>query len=251
VAKKTPCNRSKRETSLGGRLLGLVARPPLPVLRLVGSLRLTGFNKALFFVPTEEFRVALTLDDGPHRDTTRRVLDILKDHNARATFFLHGCWAERREDLVAAISDAGHELGNHTWKDTSSRKLSAHDFQRSLSDTHRVLARSESDQPREVKLFRPAGGWPSRSTVSYACTEFDYRTVLASIYPLDAHLRSERSQRWIVDAVVGRIHPGAIIVLHEGHERNRVADMLDQILQKVRNDYEVTTVSDLLSGPNP
>jgi peptidoglycan-N-acetylglucosamine deacetylase len=64
--------------------------------------------------PTNSRAVALTFDDGPHEEFTPRVLETLKRHGARATFFLVGANAARLPHLVRAIIDAGHEIGNHS-----------------------------------------------------------------------------------------------------------------------------------------
>jgi peptidoglycan/xylan/chitin deacetylase (PgdA/CDA1 family) len=95
----------------------------------------------LFRVRTSEPLVALSFDDGPHPEFTPRVLEILQQHQARATFFLIGERAARRPALVDAILAAGHELGNHCWRDGPIVKLTDEDFARSLDQTAEVLHR--------------------------------------------------------------------------------------------------------------
>jgi peptidoglycan-N-acetylglucosamine deacetylase len=234
-------------SSLGGALLGAIARPPLPILRLVRSLPVMGLPQTLFFVPTEDCRLALTFDDGPYPDTTPHLLKKLEKHHCQATFFLHGCWAERYPHLVDAIAGAGHELANHTWEDTPSRKLPPMYLRESLNRTHEILAEAASNQSG-VKLFRPAGGWPTKKMVCYAEKAHGYRCVLASVYALDTRVPSPS---WIVEAIAQRAHPGAIIVLHEGPGRARVAAIVDEILTRLGDSYVVTTVSRLLSLATP
>ncbi len=234
-----------RESSIGGALLGAIARPPLPLLRLVGSLPAMGLSETVFFVPMKGRRLALTLDDGPHPDTTPAMLEILDKHRCQATFFLHGCRSERWRELMHAIAEAGHELGNHTWEDTPSRKLSSAAFHESLNRTHQILTDAGSGNAREVKLFRPAGGLPSEEMVTYAKAALDYQCVLASLYPLDTRVSSSS---WIVEAVARRAHRGAIILLHEGRGRARITAILDEVLTRIGASYEVTTVSHLLSS---
>ena len=204
-----------------------------------------GTPHTLFFVPTEDCRLALTFDDGPYPDTTLLLLKKLEKHDCQATFFLHGCWAERYPHLVQAIAGAGHELANHTWEDTPSRKLPPAYFRESLKRTHEILAPAESGEKSDVRLFRPAGGWPSKKMVCYAKKALGYRCVLASVYAFDTRVPSPS---WIVEAITGRAHPGAIIVLHEGPGRARVAAIADEILTRLGDTYEVTTVSRLLSN---
>jgi peptidoglycan/xylan/chitin deacetylase (PgdA/CDA1 family) len=232
----------RKETSTLGFLIAIVARPPLPVLRILRRLPVNGMNKALFFVDTDRARLALTLDDGPHPDTTRPVLDVLSRHDSKATFFLIGSRAEKYPDLVEEIADAGHELGNHTWKDESSARLRPECFRDSLEKTHHELTERAPD--RDVRLFRPGGGRPSAGTVFYAEAALRYRCVLASVYPHDVRVPSAE---WIVRDVVRRAHPGAIIAMHEGSGRGRVASMLDEVLTELKPPYDVTTVSNLVS----
>src|SRR3954471_7121132 len=59
-------------------------------------------------------RIALTFDDGPS-GWTEPILELLRDHGARATFFLVGGVAQQHADLTRRIADEGHELGNHSW----------------------------------------------------------------------------------------------------------------------------------------
>jgi peptidoglycan-N-acetylglucosamine deacetylase len=238
-------------SSIGGALLGVIARPPLPVLRLVGSLPVMGLPETLFFVPTEDCRLALTFDDGPYPDTTPCLLKKLEKHHCQATFFLHGCWAERYPDLVRAIVASGHEIANHTWEDTPSRKLPPMYFRESLNRTHEILAEALAEAgPGQsgIELFRPAGGLPTEEMVSYAASALDYRCVLASVYALDTRVPSPS---WIVEAIVRRAHPGAIIVLHEGPGRARVAAIVDEILTRLGASYDVTTASRLLASTTP
>lgn len=71
----------------------------------------------LYRVKTREALVALSFDDGPHAVFTPKVLEILERHGAKATFFLIGERALRYPELVERIRAAGHEIGNHCWRD--------------------------------------------------------------------------------------------------------------------------------------
>src|SRR5438045_4406561 len=70
----------------------------------------------LYRVKTREALVALSFDDGPHATFTPEVLEILERHGAKATFFLIGERAGRHPELVERIRAAGHEIGNHCWR---------------------------------------------------------------------------------------------------------------------------------------
>ena len=169
------------------------------------------------------------------------MLDVLSQHQTLATFFLLGSSAELNPAVVRRIAAEGHELGNHTWEDECSARVPRRQLAESVSRTHRVLAKFGP-----VRLFRPGAGWTTPKVLAVARSH-GYRCVLGSVYPQDVHMRSNHR---IVNEVLHRVRPGAIIVLHEGtSERARVVPILEAVLQELRRRaYRVTTVSDLLSS---
>jgi peptidoglycan/xylan/chitin deacetylase (PgdA/CDA1 family) len=241
------------------RLLGLpllegikarLLRPPFWAVKLISRLPLFRLNKVLLFVETPDRVVALTLDDGPDAELTPRVLVKLKDHGAKATFFLLGEAADRNAGTVKEIVSQGHEIGNHTWQDESSAGLPECVFRDRLSRTHEVLIRA-GPTPR---LFRPGGGWLGwrGQVVTIAKDEHDYRCVLGSVYPHDVRASSVG---FIAADVLKRVRPGAIIVLHEGEgkpeqpPRQRIVEILEHVLQELSTrNYRVVTVSELITA---
>jgi peptidoglycan/xylan/chitin deacetylase (PgdA/CDA1 family) len=158
-------------------------------------------------VDTDRPLVALTVDDGPDPATTPALLDALADAGATATFFLVGERARARPELVAAIAAAGHELGNHLWRDEVSVRLPAAEFAGQLRRTHDVLA---AHGP--VRWFRPGSGWFTPRMLR-AGAALGYRCALGSPglavsqYPRPAELGARLAARsgW-----------GDVVVLHEG-----------------------------------
>src|SRR3954465_12275337 len=84
----------------------------------------------LWYVDTGAPAVGLTFDDGPSPHTTPELLDVLARHRAQATFFLIGERVRAYPELVAAISAAGHEIGNHLMRDEPSVRLAGQRFAR-------------------------------------------------------------------------------------------------------------------------
>jgi peptidoglycan-N-acetylglucosamine deacetylase len=196
--------------------------------------------EVLFEVPTTERAVALSLDDGPDPATTGPVLDALDRHDARATFFLLGERAQRHRRLVEAIAARGHEVGNHTWIATRSASLPPDELERSVRRTQAVLAASAP-----VTLLRPGSGWVN-GRVLEAARGNGLRCVVGSVYPQDPWLPS---QRLVVRYVEQRARPGAIVALHEGPGRERVVEILDALLPRLRErGFAVTSISGLLSA---
>ena len=97
------------------------------------------FGEAIASVETNEPIVALTFDDGPSRKHTQTVLDILASHDATATFFLTGHEAEQNPELVTAIIEAGHGLGNHSYSHKRMILRSPANLRAELDQTDAIL----------------------------------------------------------------------------------------------------------------
>jgi peptidoglycan/xylan/chitin deacetylase (PgdA/CDA1 family) len=191
----------------------------------------------VYSVDTDEPVVALTIDDGPDPVSTRQILDVLARHDARATFFLI---AERvpGNEVVEAIVDAGHEVGNHLTRDEPSIDLEPEAFERELLEAHRVL--SGFAAPR---WFRPGSGWHDDAMLEIL-ERHAYRCALGSAYPLDAQVPST----WFATRVVlWRAEPGAIIILHDrGARGERTVQTLERLLPELgRRGYRVVSLSEL------
>ena len=219
---------------VGAATVLLVLRPPFWAVRLAA----VALPDVVFFGATDGRLVALSLDDGPHPSTTPAVLELLARHRARATFFLLGSAAQREPQLVRRIVSEGHEVGNHTWQDEPSHRMSGGRLDWSVASTQRLLTAVTT-----VRLFRPGSGWVTRRVLRTA-ERHGLRCVLGSVYPHDAHIRW---RRYVVWEVLRRARPGAIIILHEGDGRTAIVDVLKALLPDLRErGYRVTTVSEIL-----
>jgi peptidoglycan/xylan/chitin deacetylase (PgdA/CDA1 family) len=163
--------------------------------------------RLVYRVKTDRPLVALSFDDGPHPVFTPPVLDILERHGAKATFFLIGERALRHSDIVARVKAAGHEVGNHYFRNGSTLGHSEADFVGYLERTER--AAGIAGRP---KLFRPPGGlaWPRQLELA---NDRGYVCVLGSAYPHDAVRPPVWYIRWLT---VKNLAPGAIVILHDG-----------------------------------
>jgi peptidoglycan/xylan/chitin deacetylase (PgdA/CDA1 family) len=120
-----------------------------------GPARALGLRQLIWAVPTSVPLAALTFDDGPDPELTPRILAILARYDVRATFNLMGYNASRRRDLVRALVEGGHELGNHTWshEDLAFQSPSATYWQ--LERGLVAVERAAGVRPR---FFRPPRG---------------------------------------------------------------------------------------------
>lgn len=200
-------------------------------------------STVVFAVRTRHRAVAITLDDGPDDTLTPKVLEVLARHGARATFFFLGSGVERHPDIARTAVREGHEIGNHGWLDRAAVRLSPREFDADVSRTGQAIHAATGQHPC---VLRPGSGWlrPAQLRLVRASGN---QVVLGSIAVVDlAVLDVEKSVRFIL----GRLRPGAIIVLHEGRsDRADVVTLLDRLLPEVnRLGYETLTVTDLLAS---
>ena len=156
-----------------------------------------------------ENKIALTFDDGPDPRFTPALLDVLKKYNAKATFFVMGSRAVAYPDIIRRMKDEGHAIGNHTY------------WHPNLADNNVARMRWEVEQTENViqdilgyktKLFRaPYGalnedlvkglGNLNNSAIGWSVDSLDWRQL-----PTDEIARN----------VLSNIHPGAIVLMHDG-----------------------------------
>jgi peptidoglycan/xylan/chitin deacetylase (PgdA/CDA1 family) len=186
--------------------------------------------------------IALTLDDGPTREWTPRVLAILRRHGAKATFFRVGERAQAAPDLVAQTADKGHEQGNHTWAhDDLTQHDEAFDLG-TLDRTHALLARLTEQPPT---LCRPPYG--RIDSVGLAvCASLRYGVTLWSQHVTGASALGD------VDTILRRASPGTIVLAHDGGSEPNASLMaqLDRLVGSLTdNGYRLVTVCGLLAAP--
>jgi peptidoglycan/xylan/chitin deacetylase (PgdA/CDA1 family) len=190
-------------------LLGGVAAGA--ALYTIGAdLLASGSNEIVRRGPEDRHAVALTFDDGPDPVFTPRILDILAQFGARATFFVIGKQAEQHPEVVRAIASAGHEVGNHSYGHRPLWLLTPHQTRQEIDAGAHVLTTILGAPPR---YFRPPWGRFNLEALWHSA-RVRQQLVLWS-------LRAEgwlplASPEAIVRIVAQRLHPGAIIDLHDG-----------------------------------
>ena len=221
----------------GVALLAIVAWQPPWAYRLLAR----AFPDILWSVEDAGPRVALTFDDGPSPEHTPQVLDILRRHGARATFFLIGPRAAAHPEIVRRMRVEGHEIANHY---SSKRSTLFVDEGAFMAEVARAEAMMAPLGP--PKLFRPPGGVTTPAN-RRALERMGYRCVLGSAYPFDGNGPPAAYVRFVV---VKNLAPGTIVILHDGvrDPTNTIAS-LDAILAAARDKgLEVVPVGALLAA---
>ncbi len=188
-----------------------------------------------YFLETAVPAAALTIDDGPDPQETPAILDVLRDHDAHATFLLIGSRIPGNEPLLARMRSEGHELANHSYDDRMSLCVPSAELARSLAMTHAALSPFGA-----IRWFRPGSGLFSRPMLKLA-REQGYRLALGDVFSLDS-----RFQRWYI---LQHAQPGSIIILHDALGRGvRTAAALGAVLPILENrGFKIVTLTALVS----
>ncbi len=188
-------------------------------------------------------KIAITFDDGPHPIHTPEILDILKEYNVRATFFVIGQNIEYWGELVKREAEEGHEIGNHTFSHRNLQDLTKEQICEEIEGTEKaILERTQT----ETHLLRPPEGKVGQSLCGLAY-EKEYTVVCWSIDTRDwAHTPTET----IVQNVLASVEGGDIILFHDFVSgQSPTPDALRVILPAlIKEGYEFVTVSELMEG---
>ena len=194
-----------------------------------------------FSCKNTEKRIALTFDDGPHYKYTTEILDILKEYNIKATFFVVGQLAERYPDLILREISEGHEVASHTWSHAHRTLLSDKSLEDEISRAEEFLYELAEYRPT---LLRPPEGKYGENLLRVA-RKLDYEVILWTVDTRDwAHTPTEK----IVETVLNNTESGSIILCHDFISgESPTPEALRQFIPKlIENGYEFVTVSDLI-----
>jgi peptidoglycan-N-acetylglucosamine deacetylase len=192
-------------------------------------------------VNTDEKVIALTFDDGPHPQYTAQILDLLKQYEAKATFFVVGNKIKLYPDVLEQTAQAGHEIANHTY---------SHAYLNRMTNIHKELTSTEEliveKTGRRSQLFRPPGGFYNDRLVS-AVKDEGYTMVMWS-WQLDTKDWDTPGVRRIVNSVLKNVKNGNIVLFHDYIEGpTQTIEALKVILPELKNKgYRMVTVSELL-----
>ena len=201
---------------------------------------------------TDRPHVSLTFDDGPDPEITPRLLDMLSEHEARATFFVIGRQLEKSLALGKRMLAEGHELGNHSWHHSRLQNFYSTAGHAAEIDRCSQLIRSLTGDEHEP-LYRPPVGLKSPA-MARAAQKRKLTAVAWSIHSRDTIMRDANA---IARNVLRRIRPGDIVLLHDGHDlANRHRPIIHQIvpllLQGLRErGLRSVPVSELSAGTLP
>ncbi len=202
-------------------------------------------NDIVWEVPTKEQVIALTFDDGPDPKDTPAILNLLRQYEAKATFFVVGQRIEEYPELVIRETLEGHEIANHTYSHPYFNRRATNEKIRSeMEKTNDAILQVTGQQPH---LFRPPGGYYSDQLVRVS-KYFHYQIVLWSWHQ-DTEDWNTPGVDKIVNKVLNNARNGDIVLFHDYVEgRTQTVAALARILPELkRRGFRFVTVSELLS----
>ena len=200
-------------------------------------------GSATCHVKTNEKVVALTFDDGPDAIATPQILDVLKKHDVKATFFVVGQKVQNHPELVKEAYTQGHEIGNHTWSHTTCVLKTKSTIRKQIQDTDTEIIKTGYNTspihfraPHGMKLIN----------LPLVLKELKKEHVLFDVWSWDWNAPGTKK---IVSYTMKRANPGSIILLHDGCGKpEQTVPAVDIIITKLKEKgYRFATVSELLA----
>lgn len=211
------------------------------------SIRSGVYVRAFCREKTDRKVVYLTFDDGPHPPETERVLDVLRERGARATFFLIGSKVSGNEAVLRRMLEEGHALGLHTYSHAGTFPLLS--FDKMLADVNEGKRAVESVAGKKISLFRPPFG-VTNPTISRVVRTLGLQTVGWNVRSFDTvyckpseHSCKQSEHDWyvpVVERIMKHVRPGSVILLHD--RLDGASDLLSLLLDSLAaSGYDFTS----------
>ena len=208
------------------------------------SNTVNGRELPIYCVQTEKPQIALSFDAAWGNEDTAKILEILKKHNVKVTFFMTGGWVESYPDDVKAILADGHDLGNHSENHKNMSQLSDSECEEELMAVHRKVQELTG---YEMFLFRPPYGDYDNDVIKVAKK--------CGYYPIQWDVDSLDWKDYGVDSIIKTVTEhkhlgnGSIILCHNGAKFT--AEALDTLITTLeKKGYEFVPISELIYKDN-
>jgi len=203
---------------------------------------------AFYRIQTQDKIVALTFDDGPSADWTPQILDVLKKHGVKATFFMIGEHCLKYPEPAKRAALEGHEIGNHTFDHHVLIYYKPDELVEEIKKSEKAI---EEVTGKKTVLIRPPKAWLT-AVEKKIINELGYKIILWSLNSKDW---VNFNSRYIVRYLLHNVRPGDIILFHdsggvftsEGGRRAETVKIVGTLIEKLsQKGYRFVTVSELL-----
>ncbi|MFY9218727.1 MAG: polysaccharide deacetylase family protein [Tepidanaerobacteraceae bacterium] len=192
----------------------------------------------IYRVETQDKKVAISFDAAWGSDITPKLLETLKKHNIKTTFFLVEFWMDKYPEMTRRIAEEGHEIGNHSATHPNMGSLSKQEIIKEITTTHNTIKELTG---QNAILFRPPFGDYSNTLIS-TCNELGYHVIQWDVDSLDW---KDLSASAIYDRVIKQVKPGSIVLFHNNGKHT--AEALEPIIQELhKQGYKIVPMSELL-----
>ncbi|RAK19199.1 peptidoglycan-N-acetylmuramic acid deacetylase [Anoxybacillus vitaminiphilus] len=197
---------------------------------------------AFYLGNTSKKEIYLTFDNGYENGYTAKILDVLKEKNVPATFFVTGHYLKSAPDLVKRMVKEGHIVGNHSWHHPDLTQVSDEKLREELESVRKKTA--ELTGQKTMNYLRPPRGIFSERTIA-AARELGYYHVFWSLAFVDWHTDQQKGWQYAYNNIMKQIHPGAILLLHTVSKDN--AEALAKVIDDLRKQgYTFKSLDDLM-----
>lgn len=237
---------SKEKQVYEQRKAQAIPEKSLPMLSPEQKLELDNIkaNPLIHNGPTYVDQVAITFDDGPDSTFTPKILDIVKEHNVVATFFVQGNHVKVYPEILKRINEEGHTIGNHSYNHPQFTKLANTQIDWQVTRTEEEIKKVIGKKPT---LFRAPYGDVNKKVVSQIKRK-GYKLIQWNIDTNDWRGRSAKN---IIATVQKNLKPGSIILQHSNGTKvqGTIEALPSMIMDLKRKGYQFVTVDQMLDIP--
>ncbi|WP_416148911.1 delta-lactam-biosynthetic de-N-acetylase [Salipaludibacillus sp. HK11] len=185
----------------------------------------------MYIGDTSEKNLYLTFDNGYENGYTEIILDLLKEKNVPATFFVTGHFLNEENDLIKRMVSEGHIVGNHSFHHPSLPEVSDDRLEREIHSLEQAY--EEVTGRTDMMYLRPPQGTFSERSLSKTA-EMGYTNVFWSLAYKDWEIDRQKGADYAYDNIMERIHPGAVLLLHSVSSDN--AEALPRVIDDLQSE---------------
>ncbi len=181
------------------------------------------------YLDSEPRSLYLTFDEGYENGYTAKILDVLKENQVPAAFFVTGPYIEKEPELIKRMVEEGHVVGNHTVNHPSMPEVQSAEKLKSeiteLQDAFRELT------GQEMRFFRPPMGEYSERTLAIT-RDLGYTSVFWSFAYKDWDVKNQKGTEYAYAQITDGVHDGAVLLLHAVSKDN--TQVLERVIQDLK-----------------
>ena len=216
------------------------------VFAVVGAVNISADNNRLlpiYCVETDKKQVAISFDAAWGNDDTDDLIRILKEYDVPATFFVVGAWVDKYPESVKALSDAGHQIQNHSNTHPHMPQLSKAQMKDEIESCNDKIKAITGVKPT---LLRPPYGDYDNALIE-TMQELKMHTIQWDVDSLD--WKENATPDSICQRVTSKVKNGSIVLFHNDADHTPAA--LPNILKCLKDEgYEFVFISDLILKEN-